>query len=38
VDKIDEGANGYTGMGLFGMFRGLERTLAVLYFIRKEEK
>jgi len=28
VKKTEEGADGHTGKGLFGMFRGLEKTLA----------
>jgi len=27
IKKIEEGTDGYTGKRLFGMFRGLEKTL-----------
>jgi len=33
VTKIEEGANGYTGKGLSGMFLGMEKTFAEVYLI-----
>jgi len=30
---LKKGVDGYTENGLFGMFRGLEKTLSQVYFI-----